>query len=127
MSPETIEIFAVVCVGMAVLATIWLLLALAGSLKWSNYVGVGGAAVAAIIVAGIWFIEYLPWIWMSPQLAMMSWLSSFVLIGIGGIFAFGERGAWKWSTAIVAFLALAFNACALLVFLWIATVSAGGV
>ena len=86
-----------------------------------------GAAMAAVVVGGTWQVEQFPWVWMINPITMQVWLASFALILVGTILAFSQPRSVRWLLAGCGALCLALNAAALMVFLWAATVSGGGV
>lgn len=120
-------IFGASCFALAMLSMVWLLLERRSSLDEFKYYGSSGTALAAVILAGTWLPAYLPWIWMIPQLSMPLWLLSLVLMGFGVNSVFRQHGNKKRWLVSVGFLSLGINAVAILTFLVMATISAGGV
>lgn len=64
---------------------------------------------------------------MIPQFTMLLWLATFVLMAIGVVTACCLKGSDRRPLLIVSLVSLALNGCSFLAFLWMATVSAGGV
>lgn len=127
MWPEYAKIFSIASIGMAVLTLVWFFFESRLPRYKIKYLGVGGTALAAVIVAGVWLFEAFPWIWVIPQLAMLLWLMTFVLMGVGVALAFRFKGGDRWLLVIVGLLAMGMNAFSLLAFLWMAIMSPGGV
>lgn len=120
-------IFAVGCLGMVVLSVVWFLLERRSGRRAWKCGGALSTAVAAVIVAGTRWADSLPWIWMIPQFTMLLWLATFVLMAIGVVTACCLKGSDRRPLLIVSLVSLALNGCSFLAFLWMATVSAGGV
>lgn len=120
-------IFAVGCLGLVVLSVVWFLLEKRSDRRAWKWGGALSTAVSAVIVAGTWRADSLPWIWMIPQLTMLLWLATFVWMVIGVVSACCVKGGDRWPLLSVALVSLAFNGCSFLVFLWMATVSPAGV
>jgi len=120
-------ILGVGCLSMLVLAILWFILERRLGRHGWKYRGAVSTAVAALIVAGTWFVDDVPWIWLIPQVTILLWLATLILMMTSVVSAWCIKKNDRWPLVTVGLLSLGCNACSFLVFLWMATVSPAGV
>lgn len=123
-------IFSTACIGLALITLVWLvLLCIPRPSDWFLFLGPIGTFCAAIPILAAWLPDTFEPLWLMIQLTFLFWLMSFVLIGLAILFAFVLKTSRRNRiiTLICAGLGFLLNASAMLVFLWEATTSAGGV
>ncbi|MFN3167688.1 MAG: hypothetical protein ACE37H_11560 [Phycisphaeraceae bacterium] len=123
-------LFGTACVGLVLVTIAWfVLLFLPKRAPLPVLLGPAGTLCASLPILGAWMPETFQPLWLVIQATCLFWLLSFVLIALGLVFAFtlGASRRQRLASAVYGGLGLLFNAAALLIFLWDATVSAGGV
>jgi hypothetical protein len=92
-----------------------------------RFVGLIGAWAATVVLAALWQAEAVPWLWVFLQAVLLVWLGAIALIitAVVSIWRIKEPG--RRSLLCCAVLSMLVNVAAGLLFLWLATVSPGGV
>jgi len=119
--------FAGLFAALSTVAIVWLLLVILAKRHWTSYLAVLGAFVAAGIVAAIWQAEAVLWLWQFPQALPPVWSLSMTAMTWGIISGWQTPRPWRWPCVICGVVGLSMSGWAALLFLWIATVSPGGV
>jgi peptidoglycan/LPS O-acetylase OafA/YrhL len=108
-------------------AFVWTLLMLRAEQRNRQRLGLIGAWAAALVLVALWQTAKLPWLADFVQLMMLIWLGAIILLVMAAVTTWNERqtrpGPLVWCVLICTII----NGAALLHFLWIATVDAGGV
>ena len=118
-------IFRLSLVALVAVGAAWTVIQVrAGGMRWW---GLLGAALSAFVLLAASFPEPFAWFWVMPQLGIALWLGGTILLGVE--LSKARAGPVPGGLAAVGcnVLALAISAGSFLVFLWIASVSAGGV
>lgn len=110
-----------------VTAFVWTLLLLRADQRNRPWLGLAGAWAAALVSLALWQTDNLPWLLDYIQLVMLIWLGAIVLLVMAAVTIWSERQTRPWPLVWGALLCVVVNVAAVLHFLWIATVSAGGV
>lgn len=121
------DAFALYALAGAVVALGWTLALLGLERGQRRFQGVGGAWLGTLVLAALWQAEAVPELWQAIQLVLLAWLVAAGLVLVDAVRLLGKRPArWRVLTAL-ALATLAVHVVAGLHFLWLATVSPGGV
>ena len=117
MSSDFEYLFPIVCIGLVLVAVLWVILAMQFKGSGKRYIGIAGVIITAFIAAGIWAPALLPWVWSIPQITVKLWLTSVVVIGFSTGVAFSYPVPWKWPIIACGLICVGLNAWAGIVFL----------
>jgi hypothetical protein len=78
-------------------------------------------------LAALWQAEAIPWLGNFLQVVMLVWLSAFIILAMAVAAMWSEKQPLWLLLVSCAVICIVVNIAAVLHFLWIATVSAGGV
>lgn len=110
-----------------VVAVVWSLTLFRVEREHRRLLGVGGAWLAALVLTAFAQAEAVPWLWSFLVGVLAIWQAAMVLLIVGAVGAWrGRSPRWRSLTSL-AVLGLAIQVGAGLQFLWLATVSPGGV
>lgn len=114
-------------IASLIAACAWTILVLAIDQRKRRFVGLIGAWAATLVLAALWQAEAVPWLWVFLQGVLLVWLGAIVLqiaavVPVGRVKEPGHR-----ALLYCAVLSIVVNVAAGLHFLWLATVSPGGV
>jgi phosphatidylserine synthase len=119
--------FSLYALAACIVALVWTLALLGVEREQRRFLGVGGAWLAALVLAALWQAEAVPELWQAIQLVLLAWLVAAGLVLVDAVRLLGKRPArWRVLTTL-ALATLAVHVVAGLHFLWLATVSPGGV
>lgn len=110
-----------------VTAFFWTLLMMSADQRNRRWLGLAGAWAAALVSLSLWQVDNLPWLLDFIRPVVWIWLGAIVLLMMAAATTWGERQARQWPLVCGAVMSTVVNVVAVLHFLWIATVSAGGV
>ncbi len=114
-------------IAALVTAFVWTLLVLSAEQRYRPWLGLAGAWAAVLVSLAIWQADNLPWLLDFIQLIMLIWLGAIVLLVMAAVTIWNERQTRPWPLVSCVVLCTVVNVAAVLHFLWIATVGAGGV
>lgn len=92
-----------------------------------SYVGLVGAWAATIVLAALWQPEAVPWLWNFLKGVLLVWLGALALVFTAVLSMWRVKEPGRRPLLWCAVLSVVVNVAAGLQFLWIATVSPGGV
>lgn len=118
-SPFVIASFVVACV--------WTILELAIFRRKRRFVGLMGAWGATVVLAAFWQAEAVAWLWAFLQGVLVIWFGSMVLLIVALVSTWRVKEPGRLPLLCCAALSIVVNVGALCQFLWLATVSPGGV
>ena len=110
-----------------VAACAWTILVLAIDRRKRRFVGLIGAWSATVVLAALWQANAVPWLWVFLQGVLLVWLSAIALLITAVVSIWRVKEPGRLPLLCCAVLSLVLNVAAGLQFLWIATVSPGGV
>ncbi len=110
-----------------VTAFVWTLLTLRADQQHRQWLGLAGAWAAALVSLALWQVDNLAWISDLIQPLFWIWLGAIVLLVMATISAWNESPPRPWAMVSSVIDCTVVNAAAVLYFLWLATVDAGGV
>jgi hypothetical protein len=110
-----------------VAASVWTILEFTLGQRKRCWMGLLGAWTASVILAALWQSEALPWIVHLIQGVLLLWLGSILSLIVEVVLTWTTKEPGWRRTLCCALLCLFIDIAALLNFLWIATVSPGGV
>ncbi len=111
-----------------VAATAWTIAMIKNKQRNGPYpLGLMGAWISAVVLAAFWQAEAVPWLWHFLQGVLLLWLGAIVLLVIALVSISGVKRPGRRFYLCCAVLSIVVNLAAGLHFLWIATVSPGGV
>jgi hypothetical protein len=110
-----------------VAAVVWTILLLRSSRLDLRSVGLAGAWAATIVLASLWQAAAVPWLWNSLQLVLLVWLIAIILLVTAATTTWSSKQPLRLLIVSCALIGIVVNVTAGLHFLWIATVSPGGV
>ncbi len=110
-----------------VTAFVWTLLVLRADQRNRQLLGLAGAWAAALVSLSLWQVDNLPWLLDFIQPVVWIWLGAIVLLVMAAITTWSERQPREWPLVSCVMICVVIDVAAVLHFLWIATVSAGGV
>ena len=119
--------FMIYWVISTILAAVWAMLLVKINRQNRRFLGVSGAWIATLVLAALWKAEAVPWLWIFVKGVLFIWLGALILIVIGAIATWRAKQPLRWPLLFCALLSIAVNVAAGIQFLWIATVSPGGV
>jgi hypothetical protein len=117
--PFLIASFAAACV--------WTILVLAIPQPKRRFVGLIGAWAATLVLAAIWQAEAVPWLWAFLQGVLLVWFGAVALLITAVVSIWRVKGPCRRPLLCCAVVSIVVNVAAGLQFLWLATVSPGGV
>lgn len=115
------------CIASTLVAGAWTILALTLYPRHRRLPGLVGAWAATGVLAAVWLGDAIPWIAQSLQGVVFAWLGAIGLMIIAGVFILIDKEPGRGPLLACAALTILINVAAGLHFLWIATVSPGGV
>jgi hypothetical protein len=92
-----------------------------------RFLGWIGAWAATVVLAALWQAEAVPWLWVFIQGVLLVWLGAIVLLIIAVVSIWPVKEPGRRPLLCCAVLSMVINVAAGLQFLWLATVSPGGV
>ncbi len=114
-------------IASLVTAFVWTLLTLSADQRNRRWLGLAGAWAAALVSLALWQVDNIAWLLDFIQPLFWIWLGAIVLLVMAAITTWNERQPRPWAVVSCVIVCTVVNATAILHFLWIATVSAGGV
>ena len=119
--------FALYALASAFISLGWTLVVAKTARADRSHLGVAGAWIAALVLTAHWQLDALPQLLHFIQLILLVWLASVGLVIVDACLAWSKRPP-RWRVlAALALLTVAIHVVAGLHFLWLATVSPGGV
>ena len=119
--------FALYALASAFISLAWSLVVAKTARAHRSHLGVAGAWIAALVLTAHWQLDALPQLLHFIQLILLVWLASVGLVIVDACLAWSKRPP-RWRVlAALALLTVAIHVVAGLHFLWLATVSPGGV
>lgn len=109
-----------------VTAFVWTLLTLRADQQHRQWLGLAGAWAAALVSLALWPVDNIPWLSDLIQPLFWVWLGAIVLLGMAAAAIWSEKPR-PWAMVSSVIVCTVVNAAAVLHFLWLATVDAGGV
>lgn len=92
-----------------------------------RFVGLIGAWAATVVLAALWQAQAVPWLWVFLQGVLLIWLGAIALLITGVVLIWRVKEPGRRPLLCCAVLSIVVNVAAGLQFLWLATVSPGGV
>lgn len=114
-------------IASVVAACAWTFLVLALNRRKSQFVGLIGAWAGTLVIAAFWQAEAVPWLWGFLQGVLLVWIGAITLLIIACVSIWSAKEPGRRPLLCCAVLSIAVNVAAGLQFLWLATVSPGGV
>ncbi|BCX47451.1 hypothetical protein HAHE_13590 [Haloferula helveola] len=115
-------------VGTAFLAAAaWTVFTLRTARPQRRFMGPVGAWIGTAVLAALWQAEAIPWLWIFLKVVLLAWMAAIVLLITDIVVTSIRKDPSRGLRLLCAGVSLVANIGAGLVFLWIATVSAGGV
>lgn len=114
-------------IASIILAVVWSLFVIKLEKQRRRFLGLSGAWIAALVLTALWQAEAVPRLWIFLQGVLLVWQVALVLIVIGTITTWRAKQPLRWHLTVFALLSIAVNVAAGVHFLWLATVSPGGV
>ena len=105
----------------------WTILVLAMGKRKRRFLGLMGAWAATLVLAALWQAEAVPWLWGFIQGVVLLWLGAIVLLIVAVVLMISDKEPGRRALLCCALFCIIVNFAAGLLFLWIATVSPGGV
>ena len=119
--------FALYALAAALVALVWTLVVAKTARAHRSHLGVAGAWMATLVLTAHWQLDALPQLLHFIQLILLVWLASVGLVIVDACLAWSKRPPHWRVLAALALLTVAIHVVAGLHFLWLATVSPGGV
>ena len=110
-----------------VAAVVWTILLLRANRLDQRSLGLAGAWAATLVLASFWQAAAVPWLWNFLQLVLLVWLIAIILMAIAAATTWSAKQPLRFLIVSCALISFVVNVAAGLHFLWIATVSPGGV
>ncbi len=92
-----------------------------------RFVGLIGAWAATLVLAALWQAEAIPWLWVFLHGVLLVWLGAIALVITAVVSIWRVKEPGRRAVLCCAVLSIVVNVAAGLQFLWIATMSPGGV
>lgn len=108
-------------------AVVWSLTLIKVEREHRRLLGVGGAWLAALVLTAIAQADAVPGLWPFLKGVLLIWQVALVLLIVGAVRSWRARSPRWRSLTSLAVLGIAIQVAAGLQFLWLATVSPGGV
>jgi len=108
-------------------AVVWTILLLRANRLDQRSVGLAGAWAATLVLASFWQAAAVPWLWNFLQPVLLVWLIAIILLAIAAATTWSAKQPLRFLIFSCALISFVVNVAAGLHFLWIATVSPGGV
>lgn len=89
--------------------------------------GLAGAWVTTLVLATLWQAEAIPWLLNFLQGVLLVWLSAMIVLVMAAATMWSEKQPLRLLVVSCAVMNIVVNVVAGLHFIWIATVSPGGV
>jgi len=112
-------------IASVVAACAWTFLAL--NRRKGQFLGLIGAWAGSLVIAAFWQAEAVPWLWGFLQGVLLVWLGAIALLIIACVSIWNVKEPGRRPLLCCAALSIIVNVAAGLQFLWLATVSPGGV
>jgi hypothetical protein len=106
---------------------VWTFVALRAGESNRLSLGLAGAWATTLVLAALWQAEAIPWLWHFVQGVMLVWLSALIFLVMAAAAMWSEKRQLRLPLVFCAVISIVVNVAAGLHFLWIATVSPGGV
>ena len=126
-SDPTMNPFLPFLIASFVAACAWTILVLAVGRRNRRFVGLIGAWAATVVLAALWQAEAVPWLWVFLQGVLLVWLVAIALLITAVVSIWRVKEPGRSPLLFCAVLSIGANVAAGLQFLWLATVSPGGV
>ncbi len=117
-------IYLVVSIAASV---VWTFFAMRANRRHRQSLGLAGAWAATLVLAAFWQAEAIPWLWTFLQGVLLIWLTALVVLVMAASATWSEKQPLRLLLVSCAVSCIVVNVVAGLHFLWIATVSSGGV
>jgi cytochrome bd-type quinol oxidase subunit 1 len=114
-------------IASLITAGVWTILAIRFDRHNLRFMGLIGAWVATVILAALWQVEAVPWVANFITMVLLAWLGAIALLFIAIVLTWVAKEPGRGPLLCCAGLSFVVNLAAGLVFLWLATVSPGGV
>jgi hypothetical protein len=114
-------------IGSFVAACAWTILVLAIDRRKRGFVGLIGAWAATVVLAALWQAKAVPWLWVFLQGLLLVWLGAIAILITAAVSIWRVKEPGRFPLLCCVVLSIVVNAAAGLQFLWLATVSPGGV
>ena len=92
-----------------------------------RFVGLIGAWAATVVLAALWQADAVPWLWVLLKGVLLVWLGAIALLITAVVSIWRVKEPGRRLLLCCAVLSIVVNVAAGLQFLWLATVSPGGV
>ena len=110
-----------------VAACAWTILVLAIDQRKRRFVGLIGAWAATVVLAALWQAEAVLWLWVFSQGVLLVWLGAIALLITAAVSIWRVKEPGRLPLLCCVVLSIVVDVAAGLQFLWLATVSPGGV
>ena len=127
LTQPTMNPFLPLFIASVVTACAWTFLVLALNRRKRQFLGLIGAWAGTLVIAAFWQAEAVPWLWGFLQGVLLVWLGAITLLIIACVSIWSAKEPGRRPLLGCAVLSIAVNVAAGLQFLWLATVSPGGV
>lgn len=114
-------------VGSVVAASAWTILVLGIERRQRRFAGLIGAWAATGVLSALWQAEAVPWLWVLLQGVLLLWLGAIALLIAAAVSIWSIREPRRLPLLCCVVMSIFVNIAAGLQFLWLATVSPGGV
>jgi hypothetical protein len=113
-------------IGSVVLACAWTILAV-GIDRRRQFMGLIGAWVSTAVLAALWQAKAVPWLWIALKAVLVVWMCAIALLITAAVSIRGTRESGRRAFLFCAVASAVVSVASGLWFLWLATVSSGGV
>ena len=115
----------VIAAGLAALA--WTIVLFRIDPAHRRFIGLVGAWIATMVLAALWQADAVPWLWVFLKGVLLVWLGAIACLIIAAVSIWRLKEPHRQALLFCAGLSIVVNIAAGLQFLWLASVSPGGV
>ena len=108
-------------------ACAWTILVITIDRRDQRFMGLIGAWTATLVLAAFWQADAVPWLWVVLQGILLVWLGALALLITDLVSIWRNREPCRRFLLWCAIPSIVVNVAAGLQFLWVATVSSGGI
>jgi hypothetical protein len=108
-------------------ACVWTIMVMRIDQRHRRFAGLLAAWAATAVLGALWQAEAVPWLWGFLKGLVLVWLGAIALLIAAVVANWRVESPGRWPLLCCAVLSIAVNVAAGLQFLWLATVSPGGV
>jgi hypothetical protein len=110
-----------------VVASAWTIVVLTTDRRIGRWMGLMGSWAATLVLAALWQSEAVPWLLALLKGVLLIWVCAMAVVVTGFVSVWRVQAPGRLALLGCAALSLGVNVAAGLHFLWLATVSSGGV